>query len=133
MDPLRTEALVFGRYLVERDPSEELVDRYRRANEHLFGSPGNEDRVTIEFAVRHPWSLPMLDAAAGLTNTAPLLRKKLLVMTAIVETTPELVDRTQQEAVGLPRLALRVGLAGARTAFHVATGLALSALLRRRG
>lgn len=133
MDQLRTEALVFGRYLVGREPSEDLVDRYRRANERLFGSPGPEEQVIIDFALRRPWSLPMLDAALGLTQSASLLRKKLLVMTAIVETTPEYLDSTEQRAVGLSQLALRVGVAGARVAYHVAGGLALSALLRRRG
>ncbi len=133
MHELRSEAVVFGRYLVDREPSEALIDRYARANERLFGAPGHDDRVVLEFAVKHPWSLPMLDAAAGLTAAGSLLRKKLLVMTAIVETTPELVDRTNQQAVGLPRLAVRVGLAGARATLHVVTGLALTAVLRRRG
>lgn len=140
MDELRTEAIVFGRYLVDREPAEDLIDRYRRANETLFGAEiggargaSDADRAVLDFARRHPWSVPMLDAAAGLTGKAPLFRKKLLVMTAIIETTQEFVDRTEQQAVGLPRLAVRLGVAGARTAFHVATGLALSAVLRRRG
>ena len=133
IDELRTEAIVFGRYLVDREPSEELVERYCRANETLFtGEVGDRDRAALEFARKHPWSVPMLDAAAGLSGQTPLFRKKLLVMTAIVETTPEFVERTEQRAVGLPRLALRVGFAGARTAFHAATGLALSAVLSRR-
>ena len=134
MDELRTEALVFGRYLVDREPAEILVDRYCRANELLFAGQGSdEDRAVVAFACRHPWSVPMLDAAAGLTAAESLLRKKLLVMTAIIETTPELVDRTEQRAVSVPRLVLRLGAAGARTALHAAAGLALSAIARRRG
>ena len=128
---LRTEAIVFGRYLVDREPGPDLIDRYVEANRALFGAA--DDTAELDFARRHPWALPMLDAAGGLTDHGSLLRKKLLVMTAIVETTPEFVERTEQQAVGLPRLALRVGVAGARTAFHVATGLALRAALRRRG
>lgn len=127
---LRTEAIVFGRYLVGEDPPAELVERYCRANAKLF--PGADDTV-VAYARQHPWTVPMLDAAAGITEGGTsLLRKKLLVMTAIVETTPALVERTEQRAVGLPRLALRVGAAGARTAFHVVTGLALRALVKRR-
>lgn len=133
MDDLRTEAIVFGRYLVDRAPSEELIERYRRANEELFAGQGGEDAAVLEFARRHTWAVPMLDAAAGLRGGAPLLRKKLLVMTAILETTPEYVERTEARAVGLARLALRLGVSGARTAFHAATGLALIAALRRRG
>jgi hypothetical protein len=108
---LRKEAEVFGRYLVGERPSAALVERYRAA----------------------PWSVSLLDAAAGLTDGGSLLRKKLLVMTAIVETTPELVTKTEPRAVGLPTIALRVGVAGVRTVFEVAAGLALSAMVKRRG
>jgi len=133
MDELRTEAIVFGRYLVDREPSHDLIERYRRANEELFAGHGGEDAAVLAFARTHPWSVPMLDAAAGLRGGASLLRKKLLVMTAILETTPEYVERTEPRSVGLPLLAVRLGVAGARTAFHAATGLALTAALRRRG
>lgn len=127
---LRSEAILFSRYLVGREPDEALVDRYCRASEALFA--GRAGDATLDFARRHPWSIPMLDAADGIRGGDSLLRKKLLVMTAILETTPTLVDRTEQRAASLPRLAVRLGAAGARTAFHVATGLALRAMLRRR-
>jgi hypothetical protein len=130
-EALRSEAILFGRYLVGRDLSEELIERYVRANETL-GLSTVADPV-IEHARRHPWSLAMLDASAGVLGGDSLLRKKLLVMTALVETTPELVDRTEPTSVSLPRLAVRVGTAGARTAFNVMSGLALRLMLRRRG
>src|SRR3954463_15565149 len=124
-DPLRTEAIVFGKYLVDRVPAEALIDRYCRANEELF--PGAADDPAVEFAREHPWAVAMLDAAAGLRGGESLPRKKLLGMTAIVETTPEYVERTEPRAVSLPRLAWRLGVSGTRTAFHAATGLALTA------
>ena len=134
-DDLRTEAIEFGRYLVERDLSEELIDRYCRANQELFAHEAPDPTVT--YAREHPWAIGMLDAAAGLAamrgGEPSLLRKKLLVMTAIVETTPEYVARTEPRSASLPELAVRLGMAGARTAFHAAAGLALYALVRRRG
>lgn len=132
-DDLRTEAILFGTYLVDRAPSEELIERYCRANRELFADEASDDHAVLAFARQHPWSVPMLDAAAGLTGQAPLLRKKLLVMTAILETTPAYVEQTEQRSVGLARLAWRLGAAGAKTAVHAATGLALIAALRRRG
>jgi hypothetical protein len=131
-EDLRTEAILFGRYLVDRVPSEELIERYVRANE-VLGLGSSEDHEMLDFARRNPWSIAMLDAAAGVLGGSSLLRKKLLVMTAIVETTPELVDHTQPSALGLPHLALRVGVAGARTVLSVMSGLALHLMLRRRG
>jgi hypothetical protein len=125
---LRTEAIVFGRYLVDREPSEALIERYCRGNEMLLDG---EDPI-VRFAREHPWAVGMLDASAGLFDSGSLLRKKLLLMTAIVETTPELATRTEPVDAGLPRLALRLGLAGVRAAAHVVTGLALTAVVKRR-
>lgn len=128
---LRIEAQVFGRYLVGESPSAALVDRYCAAN-HEIGALSGDDAI-VAYARRHPWSVSLLDAAAGLTDAGSLLRKKLLVMTAIVETTPELVTKTEPRAVGLPQLAVRLGVAGVRTAVEAAAGLALTQLVKRRG
>ncbi|HTL32489.1 MAG TPA: hypothetical protein VL326_05170 [Kofleriaceae bacterium] len=134
-DDLRTEALVFGRYLVGRDLNEALIERYCRANEELFAHEAPD--AAVEYARRHPWAIPMLDAAegvAGMRGGEPaLLRKKLLVMTAIVETTPEYVAQTEPRSASLPALAVKLGVAGARTALHAAAGLALLAMVKRRG
>ncbi len=121
---------MFGRYLIGRDPGDALVERYCRANQALFAS-GADDEV-LTFARAHPWSIAMLDAGSGLRGGDSLLRKKLLVMTAIVETTPDHVERFEQRAASLPGLAWRLGIAGARTAVHAATGLALVAWVKRR-
>lgn len=129
MSDLEHEARLFGRYLVSRDPSETLVARYVRANTELLA---DEDDAVVAFARRHPWSIAMLDASAGLFDAGSLLRKKLLLMTAIVETTPELAARTEPVDASLPRLAVRLGVAGARAAANVIGGLALTAVVKRR-
>ena len=128
---LRIEANVFGRYLVGEAPSEALVERYCAANHAIAAVHGDDEFVA--YVRNRPWSVSLLDAAAGLTATNSLLRKKLLVMTAIVETTPELTAKTEPRAVGLPELAVRLGIAGVRTAVEVALGLALTSVVKRRG
>src|SRR5688500_17825741 len=96
VDDLRTEAIVFGRYLVDETPSEELVERYRRANDELLAEPPSAaDQSVIEFARANPWSIAMLDAGTALSGVAPVFRKKLLVMMAIVETTPAFAAKTE--------------------------------------
>lgn len=134
-DDLRAEAIAFGRYLVDHTPGDELVDRYCRANAELFAHEAPDPAVA--YARVHPWAISLLDAAAGLAamrgGEPSLLRKKLLVMTAIVETTPEYVARTEPRSASLPALAVKLGLAGARTAFNAAVGLALYTLVKRRG
>jgi hypothetical protein len=130
-DDLRDEAIRFGRYLVGEVPGKELIDRYCRANTELFGEPDPEDRRLLELARRHPRTIAMLDAGTGLAAPQSLFRKKLLVMMAILETTPAYAARTEQRSVGLPELVVRVGLAGARTVVNVAGGLVLVAVTRR--
>lgn len=122
--------MVFGRYLLGSEPDAVLVERFCAANAELFADVADDPLVA--YARTHPWAIAMLDAASALLDPTCLLRKKLLVMTAIVETTPALVDRTAQRAVSLPQLALRVGAAGARTAVNAAAGLALLAWVKRR-
>lgn len=128
---LRTEARVFARYIVGETPSEAIVERYRAANHALPAVQGDDE--VVAYARQHPWSVSLLDAAAGLTASGSLLRRKLVVMTAILETTPELVTKTEPRVVGLPQLAVRLGVAGVRTAFGVAAGLVLSSVVKRRG
>jgi hypothetical protein len=122
---LDLEAHAFGRYLVGRTPSAELVARYRAANETLFTEPiSAEDQAIVAFARRHPWTVGPLDAATGLFRPGSALRNKILVMAAILEATPEFADEFLLPPVRPLALVLRVtglGLAAvARTIFGVA-------------
>lgn len=133
-DDLRAEAIAFGRYLIGHAPADDLIERYCRANEKLLAREPKDPAV--RYAREHPWTIPMLDAATGLVTLRggySLLRKKLLVMMAILETTPEHVARTEPKTVGVTELVVRLGVAGARTAVNAAAGLALLAMVKRRG
>ncbi len=133
-EPLREEALRFGRYLVGVAPSGELVERYARAHAHVLREPPTPaDEAILAFVHAHPWSLPLLDAGTAFSRSAPLLRRKLLVMMAILEATPEHAERTlPADGVGLPRLVLRLGLAGTAAALKLGAGAALAAAVARR-
>jgi hypothetical protein len=130
---LRTEARQFSRYLIGAEPSDALVARYCDANAILFAAPPSpRDRARLAFAAAHPWAIPLLDAALAVSDPTSLFRKKLLVMMAILETTPQFAARTAPRARGLAPTIARVGAAGVSTVLHVAAGLALSAALRGR-
>jgi hypothetical protein len=129
---LRREAVAFTRYLVRTEPSEALIARYCEANRTLFGAPAPDEARVLAFARRHAWAIPPLDASAGVLRPGSLLRKKLLVMMAILETTPEHAPRTEPRAASLPGLVLRLGTAGIAAAFNLAVGIALSAAITRR-
>jgi hypothetical protein len=120
--------------LIGQEPPEELIARYCEANEQLFTEPVAEaDRAILAFAHAHPWSIPLFDASSGI-SPGSLFRKKLLLMMAILETTPRFVEQTSPKSVGLGRLVVRVGTAGVKTAGKLALGLALQlAVGARRG
>jgi hypothetical protein len=111
-----TEAAVFARYVVNRDITPAARDLYGRAKQKL--GYDNEDRTT-SFAIEHPWSIPALDGALALLNPDGLLRKRLLLMAAILETQPEYCDaflprdRSRWEAFGIAYAIVRAALQAA--------------------
>src|SRR5688572_4773708 len=107
-EQLRCEARLFGRHLLDgEEPAEELIERYVVANQlRLQGLWPSEDHALVTFVLRHPWSLPLLDAAAGLTASRTLLRSKLLVFIAILEASPYFVERFMPKAAS-PLVLLR--------------------------
>src|SRR5207249_3660259 len=72
-------------------------------------------------ARRHPWSVSLLDAASGLLRPGSLLRNKILLMAAILETSPAFADEF------LPRDARPLGLLLALVA-HGTVAVARAAL-----
>ena len=119
---LEAEARLFARYLVGRPPPAEQVERYRAANAAIFTEPvAREDAALVAFARRHPWSVSLLDAASGLLRPGSLLRNKILLMAAILETSPAFADEF------LPRDARPLGLLLALVA-HGTVAVARAAL-----
>jgi len=123
---LEQEGRLFGRYLVGREPSRELVERYRDANRLLFAATDpRSDAAVIAFARRHPWSIPFLDAAAGILRPGSLLRNKILVMAAVLEASPAFADEFLSRTVHPASLVLRVLALGTLAALRAAVGMLL--------
>lgn len=84
------ECLVFCPYLTGRPPDPPLISRYLQAQPYLFaGEEPAAQTGLVTFARRHPWSLPYLDALLAVTTPRALLRRKLHLMVAILEATPD--------------------------------------------
>ena len=128
---LRAEAIVIGRYLVGVVPEPELIARYAAANRALFPDPpAAGDQVLLDHCRRRPWTLPLLDAAAGLLGSQSLLRKKIVVMAAVLETTPRHVEDFRPEVVSAPAFLIRVSWLGIRAAGKAVAGVVLWMALR---
>ncbi|MBA3451951.1 MAG: hypothetical protein H0T42_02500 [Deltaproteobacteria bacterium] len=131
---LHREAVWFARYLVDAVPSDALIERYVRADARVLqDAPTARDEAVLAFVHRHPWSVGLLDAGTAFMRGAPLLRKKLVVMMAVLEATPDHIAVTAPvEDAGMARLVWRLGRAGAKAAVKLVVGSALCALVVRR-
>jgi len=110
-DALRGEARVLAGCLVGRVPPPELIDRYCEANRILLPEPpAARDAALVAFVGRHPRSAPFLDAACGVLRRDGRLRTKMLIMAAVLETSPEFADEFLPRAA--PPLRLLASLAG---------------------
>lgn len=126
---LRDEAVRFGRYILGVEPSPALIDRYVKAHATVLHDPPTaDDEAILGFVRAQPWALGLLDAGTAFVKTAPRLRQKLVVMTAILEATPAYAERTLPvDGLGLPRLLLRLGVAGALAGAKLVGGAVVAA------
>jgi hypothetical protein len=130
---LAHEARILARYLVGREPLAAHVERYVAGCRALFReAPAPEDAAVLGWVRRHPWSVGPLDAASGLWRPGATLRNRLLLMAAVLETTPEFADAFLPRQVGPLALMLRVGAAGLVAVASAAAGVVLFGLIARR-
>lgn len=124
-DALAREANVLARYLLDVDCPPELAERYagalalRTPNSNL---PTPAERVAA-YAIARPWSLPYIAATAPFFGAGALLRERLTLLSAILETTPRFAADFMPRDLSVPRLLWVVAsqslLAGTRLALGV--------------
>jgi hypothetical protein len=131
---LDAEARVFGRYLVGSSPGPELLARYRDASRILWpASASPRDAARLAFVRRHPWSVGPLDAAAALLDPGSVLRSKILLTGAILETTTTHADEFLPRTVPVPALLWRLAVSGAVAVAQAIAGVALWRIAGRAG
>jgi hypothetical protein len=129
---MEEEARVFARYLVRTAPPAGAVERYADAVARLFPEPdAARDRALLAFVRRHPWSVGCLDAATALVARDSRLRQRLLVMAAVLETTPEGAEEFLPRDAGRAAMALRLPAIGLAALGRALIGLALLPLATR--
>ncbi len=86
---LEREARVFARALIGEPPSAYAVAQYVRAHAHLPLRPsGAFERRLVAFAASGPWAARSADAGARVFAKGGMLRRKLVVLAAILECSP---------------------------------------------
>ena len=128
---LRQEASIYARYLSGGPAPPEIIERHVDAcRKLLLDRPAREEQGLLAFARRHPWSLPALDAACSVIRPEAMLRKRLFVMLALLETSPAhaplfiATPRRRLAAAG------RLVLHGVSASLKVVLGLALYPVAR---
>lgn len=85
----QSEALVFGRYLLNGiEPVDSAVVLYVQAMERLAIVPSSDEQRLLDRLLLHPMLLPLVDAGLALANPRSVIRRKLFVLSAILETQP---------------------------------------------
>lgn len=119
------EARVLARYLLGVEPRGEIVERYAAAM-GILGTVPDGDAV-LGYSLRHPWALPPLDAACGWRRPASALRKRLLIMSAILETHTAYAEMYVPRALPAWRLVALLAWNGVAAVCKLALGLLLLA------
>jgi len=77
----------------------------------------------LSFIYRYPFVLPFIDAAAGILSPNSIIRKKILIMSAIIEATPTFSDFFLRRPDPLLKLLIILGWQGlkgvAKTIFGI--------------
>ncbi|HVS08711.1 MAG TPA: hypothetical protein VMS76_02470 [Planctomycetota bacterium] len=140
---LEREARVLGRYLSGAEPSAYVLAKYAEA--HRLALPQLEpesrfDELLVAFARGGTFRAYMADAHARGFRPASLLRRKLVLLLAILECSPQGGDLDAPDPGSRAGFALRAAFDGARFTLAVAAGALLAlpvhvlcALSRPRG
>ena len=131
--PLDAECAVFARHLVGAAPDAYVVGRYEAAHAarpETFASADAFGAFTVRLACHGPFAARMADAWCRLFEPRGLLRRKLVLLLAILETAPPF--HREFDAVRGSRTAQAAALATGLAAWMLALGLGTLVLLPAR-
>jgi hypothetical protein len=86
---LQRQAAIFGNYLCRGAYSESIYKKYVHAVQPSTSVPSGQDKQLFKFAMRHPRLIGFLDAGLLFVEPQAEFRRRLFIMFAILETTPE--------------------------------------------
>ena len=84
------EAEVFARYLIHRQASPQAVQIY--TDSLRSSQPNAADQKLLQFMIKHPRLIGLIDAGLVFHNPTSEARRRLYVMLAILEASPENSD-----------------------------------------
>ncbi|MFZ5622805.1 MAG: hypothetical protein ACOY71_00060 [Gemmatimonadota bacterium] len=123
---LAQEADAFCRALVDRAPSDYVLRKYVEGHQSLPDQPVDPlDRHLLAIAQRGPFAARQADAYARFARPAGLLRRKLILLVAILESAPDTAAELNQADDAGPLITLaRLAVAAASFAAVLLTAVA---------
>jgi hypothetical protein len=93
MSDFKKEAEIFGRYLLDgKQPNSKSISLYIEAmNLRPFPATGKDEKI-LKFILKNPRSTGMIDGALAFSKKKSIVRRKILFMSAILETQPEYAE-----------------------------------------
>ncbi len=89
-DSYQKEAEVFGRYLLDgKNPNPKSISLYMEAMHLRPAEALGRDKKILKFMLKNKWSIGMIDGALAFSKKKSIVRRKILFMSAILETQPE--------------------------------------------
>lgn len=87
---MNQEAIVFGRYLLSgQNPDDKAMQLYSNAHNYRDLTVPVTQKKLFDFVLRNPWALGAIDGALAFRNPNHIIRKKILVMSAVLECRPQ--------------------------------------------
>lgn len=83
------EAKVLGKYLISKEVNNQTVALYEKAVVLRDFKRTTKDKKIEAFAVKFPFLLGFIDGGLALVFKSAVLRKKIFIMLAVLETIPE--------------------------------------------
>jgi hypothetical protein len=125
-DSLKQEGEQIARYLTGVLPPPDVLERYVEAHALLFrDAVSPTERASILFVRHHAWALPYMDAGLAVLRPHSRLRNKILLMFALLETTPDFIDLFFAESLSRTGALFRMIKTAAKAVLHVILGVAL--------
>lgn len=93
MSTIKEEAVLFGKYLLSGEtPDEKSIALYEAAHAYKKLDVTATEQKLFSFAVRNRWALGAIDGALAFKNPQHIIRRKLLVMSAVLESRPRYAE-----------------------------------------
>jgi hypothetical protein len=90
---LKQEAITFGKYLLSGEtPDEKSIALYEAAHQYKKIDVSTAEKKLFEFALKNRWAIGAIDGALAFKNPEHVIRKKLLVMSAVLECRPQYAE-----------------------------------------